>query len=285
MSLSREERKSLYSGDSRCLFRVSSQGVSVPVNATQVYTAFLGSQLSCLSEFNPIRVLPSDVHHFPCVYTTPGGLLLAPSPLVYNGVSMESPDQYVTRCQLFAATLSATRLAVKAFMDSQRIQYVTLGMSGGILALTTSAGGIINNVIPLDFSSAIGESSYASIFDEYQMVGATVKFTPSVAGAAPNSGAGLPNLGGHFVSVVDLDSNAALTSLNQAGQYDSHKSFTIGDSSFSRWIAKGIPDRDWISTTGTVVNAWWKIFSSALTATSTYGYTDTWLMVRFRMTY
>jgi len=138
----------------------------------------------------------------------------------------ESGREMAQRSRLAEMELSTQRATIKAFMDAQGIQYITMGDSGGITTITGSAGGVIANVFVLDFSVSTNSASLANLFDEYRMHSARVDYVP-LGLYVSSTVAGVINPVGDGVSVVDLDSASALASYVAAVAFDSRKRFSI----------------------------------------------------------
>jgi len=204
-----------------------------------------------------------------------------------NIVSIESDPsetgrEFDMRLKLATLELGAHRSVIKAYMDAQHIQYITMGDSGGITTITGSAGGVIANVFPLDFSVSTNQASLANLFDEYRMHSAHCDYCPLGVGVS-STVAGVINPVGDGVSVIDLDSATALVSYVAAVAFDSRKRFSIVSHNKQEYVAKFIPDRSWTTTSAPVVSAWCKYFFTGMGVSLTFGRTDVWLIMEFRM--
>jgi len=194
----------------------------------------------------------------------------------------ETGREFEMRLKSASIELGAHRSVIRAFMDAQRIQYITMGDSGGITTITGSAGGTIANVFPLDFSVSTNQASLANLFDEYRMHSARCEFIPLGLNVS-STVAGVINPVGDGVSVVDLDSATALVSYVAAVAFDSRKRFSIVSKNLQEYVAHGIPDRAWTTTSAPVISAWCKYFFTGMGVSLTFGRTDVWLIMEFRM--
>jgi len=153
-----------------------------------------------------------------------------------------------------------------------------LGAAGGLTSSTP--GGTLSSVFSTDPSSATHWSSYATIWDEYRVLGTTIEYEP-------DNKYTFVNRRGYVTSVLDMDdASSALVSNAAAAAYATHRFHNLSDHFRVEMKCSGSNQLAYVSTAaspdqvGSI-----KLFSDNLTAAVVLGfYIQTWL-VQFRGSY
>jgi hypothetical protein len=135
-----------------------------------------------------------------------------------------------------------------------------------VLACTSSGAGVINNVVSLALNAFNENGNITNLWDEVRLLSATSEFVPNTSGWLPASTAGAP-----FVSVLDRDSNVALTTLSGGFQYESSQVTPINQINRNTYRMSGSEDAAF-SPVSSFAFGNFKYYSAALTASTTYGY-------------
>jgi len=144
-------------------------------------------------------------------------------------------------------------------------------------ALTTDSSGILQTVISNVPTSAQNWSSYASVFDEYRVLGLCVAFEPlwSTGGSTATYWAPIAH-------VVDRSDSTALTGYGLAERYDSHRK-TRGQKSFKHIaLMSSIEEASFLSTSSSTALYWIKFYSSGNSLSLTVGRLNIQFVVQFR---
>lgn len=92
----------------------------------------------------------------------------------------------------------------------------------GVVAMSTDGSGVMNDVINNDPSGYQDWSALASLFDSYKTLGIKIRYTPDL----PNDTSTTTSFKGLYV-YGDPDSTTAVTSINEAIQYQNCKVFNM----------------------------------------------------------
>jgi hypothetical protein len=159
-----------------------------------------------------------------------------------------------------------------------------------IQPVTTAVGGILTSVFGMAYNGLANQASFASAFDEvrFEANGHQFNYYPQLNASGANS-----NL--LAVGVVDYDDASAISSTNNALQYDTARLFNIGcnpatadaEESKVHWDVhlKGQPDTVWQSTASATLGvAYLKMYNvtPSLASSTTFGYVIYTSTVLFR---
>jgi len=145
-----------------------------------------------------------------------------------------------------------------------------------VSTFSSDSGGGMDLVLNNDPSGYTDWSSYAAIWDEYRVLAMRLTFIPN------NQYSKTTTLTVPLYVVIDRDSSGALSSKNQAVQYESCKIKSLEN----RWSygikMHGPTGAGWITTAATAATWWMKTFALSLSASSAYGDALITLMVQMR---
>jgi len=144
-------------------------------------------------------------------------------------------------------------------------------------AVTSDGSGIINAVFSNVPTGAQNWSSYASVFDEYRVLGMEISFCPLWASGGSSAQYWAP-----ISHVVDRSDSTALTGYSLAERYDSHVR-TAGQKGFKHIVQMNSTDGSgFIDIGSSSATAWIKLFSSGNSLSLTVGRMDVKYVVQFR---
>jgi hypothetical protein len=156
-------------------------------------------------------------------------------------------------------------------------QLVTIRLKYSVTNATTTIGGSLTDVIPVTLANANQAASYAALFDEYRILGAKLMFVPPIISGTP-SGTAID-----AIVVVDYDNSAALGSYSAAWQYDNAKHLICNQKMKILYHPTRIaPDDQWYNTSAPVAVAWFKVYGSGGSISTSYGRYYVQLDVQFR---
>jgi hypothetical protein len=164
--------------------------------------------------------------------------------------------------------------------DRDNSNYIEVVLGEGV-GMSSSAGGVINNVISLDNPSSSSDwSSYANLFDEYRVLGVDIRFQPqNKYGKSALTPICVP-----LNMVVDRDSSGPLTSSGQAANYASWKLVTLENLWMDKWRMKGTREAVFVTTASPASTGAFLFYASGLTASTLYGVIQVMYRVQFRGT-
>jgi len=144
-------------------------------------------------------------------------------------------------------------------------------------AITSSSGGVINNVISNDPSSATSWSGWAGLYQNYRTLGFSIVYAPF------NQYNRVSTTVAPLVTVLDRDSNfTALVSYDNASQFTSMK-FADLSHRWSRSIQMAGSQDGVFSPTGSLTETYFiKLFSSGNSLSTTYGQLFVRYLVQFQ---
>lgn len=141
---------------------------------------------------------------------------------------------------------------------------------------TSSVGGVINPVFPVNPSGYAGWASLAAAFDEFRIIGSIVDYCPFEFN-------GMAVQQGDIAMCTDYDSNAAITSYGQIDNYSSEV-YQINGKTRVRCITTmdGAENAQFIGS-GLTTPFWWvKVFGGNNTISTTLGQFFIALVVQLR---
>jgi hypothetical protein len=152
-------------------------------------------------------------------------------------------------------------------LPGSRLQMsLTTVMLGYNASLTSNGSGVVSQVWGLNVSLFDLYTSFTTLYDEFRLLSATLLFVPNASGATVSSVAYAP-----LAIVLDRDSTTALTGYPNAVDYDSFKVRPINDTlRAASYRMAAQPDAAFITSSTTSV-AWFKMYATGLTASTTYG--------------
>lgn len=142
-------------------------------------------------------------------------------------------------------------------------------------SITSTGGGVINNVLDNNPSGFGDWSSAAQLFDEYRVLGITVTFMPVNPYNTTRTTRPL-------ISVVDRDSSGLIGSLAAALNYESARNHDLTKTFTVTARASGPGNMSWVTTASPTATFWVKFYSESLTASTEYGLTKQTILVEFR---
>ncbi len=143
-------------------------------------------------------------------------------------------------------------------------------------ALSSDAGGLIDDVISNNPSSGSGWSSFAGIYGEYRVLGVRLDFKPSDRYSKVTS---LTTPG--FV-VIDNESSSSLASTAAATGYYTAKFISLDDP-WSLEMRMGETDQaDFLPTASPSSTQWAKFYLDGMSASKSYGGILVTLLVQFK---
>jgi len=144
------------------------------------------------------------------------------------------------------------------------------------LTVTSTSGGVINTVVTASLSALSNYGSVATLFDEWRIVSAIIKWKP-IGNLVANS-----LLSDDLGIVIDRDSNAALTTLTGAALYHSGVINPVDRKSLLPYRMSGVPQCTW-NPVSTTPEFYVKLYASNLSASKNYGYLDCafWIQGRY----
>jgi len=134
---------------------------------------------------------------------------------------------------------------------------------------SSSVGGAINTVFAMNLSSFAEYAQFVGIYDEFRLLACQLFFYPNAEDAVIAATSYAPQ-----AIVLDRDANTALTSYAQAADFESCKITAINKRSVQSYKMSGSEDSGFITNPATVP-AWFKVWSTGLTASTIYGI---WIM-------
>jgi hypothetical protein len=146
------------------------------------------------------------------------------------------------------------------------VQVIDMICEATPVALTTTAGGVLNIVQNVNITNAINIAQYQNIFDEYRIVHARLRFIPNQIDAIVAA-----NLYADCMVVVDYDNNTVFTTYSSAANYDSVKHFCLNRGFTIEFQPLGQPDLAWSNTSVGFDAGWFKFFGSGLSVSTQYG--------------
>lgn len=162
-------------------------------------------------------------------------------------------------------------LSLPGQLDQKNTDVVQLMVAGYV---TSSGGGTLATVYALQLNAFAEYGNLTAIWDEFRLLGAKIKFTPSVQGGIATGVVYNPI--GH---VVDRDSGAALTSY--AATSESYKTTPLNQPFSMTYRMSGSEDAGFVSDV-TKAFAWFKIWATNLSATQIFGVFDIRALWQFR---
>jgi hypothetical protein len=169
---------------------------------------------------------------------------------------------------VYRGPYSLPRVGQQAHTDVVELTAVT--------AMNSDSGGGMDLVINNDPSGYTDWSSYAALWDEYRPLAMKLTFIPN------NQYSKTTTICVPLYVVIDRDSAGALSSKNQAIQYESCKIKSLEN----RWTygAKmhGPTGAGWITTAATSPTWWIKSFAVGLTGSTGYGDSIVVLLIQVR---
>jgi len=160
----------------------------------------------------------------------------------------------------------------------QERQKITTVVHLGTTAFTASAGGAVTSVITDNPSSAVDWSVLAGAWDEYRVLGFTFHYFPYNR----YTRASTDQIGPIF-TVIDRDDATALTTEAQCLEYESLKTYYLGDP-FKREVRSmtSIEDATFITTATPVARNWLKMFCTDITPNLGVGKIWVEYLIQFR---
>lgn len=160
--------------------------------------------------------------------------------------------------------------------ESQRA-LITSILHFGPSVLTSSGAGAISNVSSDNPSGCVDWGSFASLWDEYRVLGLTLFFEPYNKYNQPTT-----TIVGPIFTIIDRDDATALTTEAQMLEFESLKVFNLANR-FKRSVRMAsIEDASFITTMTPVARNWIKIVSTGLTASTNYGKFWADVLIQFR---
>jgi hypothetical protein len=143
-------------------------------------------------------------------------------------------------------------------------------------AATSSGAGVINTTFTTNPNGTNGWSSWVALFDEYRVLALELKYIPlwSVLPTGVN--------GGTFIMVVDHDSVIALTSFNNACNYESFKIGPIDRGIKKTYRMNGTLESNWINTSSPTGLQGVKTYCNGLSNSTQYGNFIGTFLIEFR---
>lgn len=146
------------------------------------------------------------------------------------------------------------------------------------LALTSTAGGIIDTVIGDTPNQSPDWTNVAATFAEYRILAMQIHFTPNVFGATEASTNYAP-----LYIVWSADSSAtALTSYAGASNYDKSTQHALNQPWTRHHRMSGVEEGEFVATSSNILDYTFKLFATGLTVSKTYGRLTTKWLVQFR---
>jgi len=160
------------------------------------------------------------------------------------------------------------------------MQVIPMNVECTPVTMTSSAGGIINNVLTISLSNAINVSYLPNTFDEFRIIDAELLYAPPAVNAGVNS-----LLYSDGIGLVDYDSSSALTSYGQAVNYDTARHIYLSREFKLNFLPFGQPDLEWQNASAPATVGWFKFYFTGLSVSSTYGRLYVRMRVQFRGVY
>jgi len=138
--------------------------------------------------------------------------------------------------------------------------------------ITSTAGGIINNVIVSSPGTVANWTDLAAVWDEFRILAIGMSYFPFNRYTKPVvTSATTPNCVPVF-GVIDRDNSGALTSIAQATQYESCRMLSVEDPWTINIKMDGVEDAGFIGTGAPGSRFYFKMFGTGYTASAGYGY-------------
>jgi len=186
---------------------------------------------------------------------------------VRGGVKLTNPSGSVQQYN------GPMRIPLAAIQEETTSVEMTL-----ITPITSTVGAVVNNVIALSLSSFNQAASFQAVWDEYRVLAATNVFVPNLEHGQCFT---TPILYAPLAMVIDRDSNAALTTLQQAASFGSCHIKSIASEIHINYRMSGSEDAQWFGT-AVVTPAWVKMLAGGLSSSTNYGIVYTRAIVQFR---
>jgi hypothetical protein len=146
--------------------------------------------------------------------------------------------------------------------------------------VTSSAGGVINNVAPLNNPAAANNwSDFAGAWDEFRVLASEIVFVPQNKYNKLTTTLCIPIIG-----VLDRDSSGALTSYAQGVNYASVKYLSLEEKFSFRYSMQGAREAVFETTASPASTGAFLLYGSGLTASTAYGTLFQRWRVQFRGT-
>jgi len=145
------------------------------------------------------------------------------------------------------------------------------------VSITSTAGGLINNVIGNVNTAASDWTAFAGIFDEYRVLATTMIYQP-----AQNATYVSTYLGSTIVYAWDRDTPNALTGYAAGFNYESSVVSNMGTRQDLVLKMTGAEDAGFINISSPTPTWWLKMYSSGLTVSTFYGGLFIRYLIQFR---
>lgn len=165
---------------------------------------------------------------------------------------------------------------VREFDNAEEARLMTLKL-GSEDPVTTSGSGILNAVYNNSPTNASNWAGYASVFDEFRVLGFQVAFRPLKGIGGTSSLFWAP-----ITSVIDRSDATALTGYTLAARYQSRKEAPGMTSWTQTATMQSVEDGSFLPTNAPVANTWVKIYSSGNANSTTVGRIEVTYVVQFR---
>lgn len=143
-------------------------------------------------------------------------------------------------------------------------------------AATSSGAGVIATTFTTNPNGTNGWSSWVALFDEYRVLALELKFVP-LWHTLPTGVAG-----GTLLMVVDHDSVAALSSFNNACNYESLKTGSIDRPMTHTYRLDGTLESNFINTSSPTGLQGVKVYANGLSNSTQYGNFIGTFLIEFR---
>ncbi len=147
--------------------------------------------------------------------------------------------------------------------------------------ISSNGSGVINNTFGLQNPSSFAQwASYASVFDEYRVLAARIKYIPS---NGYNKVVATQTCLTPLYVVLDRDSVTTLATVTQAITYDSCEMYDLERPFvYAKFKMNGVRESTFITTAAPTNLGGYSFFSNNLTATQQYGTILMTMLVQFR---
>lgn len=150
--------------------------------------------------------------------------------------------------------------------------------------VTSSGGGVISTVFTINFANLEGSTDWDDVFDEFRIVRAHAEYIPIIKLPVVLTGTTVVN-SGTLVAMTDYDDATALSSQDNAWSYDNSVVFNTQDRhQYPAFQPDFAPDLEWrnLQTDQATGLGYFKLYSTVVTASTTYGQIWAWADVQFR---
>jgi hypothetical protein len=157
-------------------------------------------------------------------------------------------------------------------------QNPVLRLKCALVAITSTAGALINDVIPISLNQVFRYTSWDDVWDEFRIVRSEWVYHPH--------GLGYPTASGRTITTcIDYDSSAALTAKSEGFSMDTGKAWSTNEKIYPGIVQPDFsPDESWYNTQTdqAVAIAYVKFFADGCSISTAYGEVFGWLDVQFR---